>query len=320
MRVRASSVVGAAALALSAGLVGAPPAHALVPEGQPIVRLGAAQGDWCPTSAPTGTLRDGSATIGARALCQRAVDAAPTTQAKRAIRAAFTMLGAPYACAGVGRMWSRRYDCSSLVGRAYHQAAGIPLAGSAWAVSTRDLAPWDGRAMSPWLRAVAPRDIRPGDLVVYNTGGVLYRHVVLYLGSGYMLHTNRCDDVARVERFWGFGPTATRSLMGVRRVVTLGPLAPRPVDLSGSAAARATTVSYTALMAGDRDATIRVQAAFNRLLGLGMLVDGVWDGRTKSGFPSFRRHVWGWSTSQASGPPDRATLRALGARTGFTVT
>lgn len=278
-----------------------------------------APGDRCPTTVPAGTLRDGSESIGAERLCRRAVRAAATPQARRAIRVAFTMLGAPYACAGVGRNRPYRFDCSSLVGRAYYIGAGIPLAGRRWAISTRDLAPWDGRALSPWVRRVQPENIRPGDLVVYDTGGLLYRHVVMYLGDGYMLDTNSCGDVAHVRRFWGFITTDSVSFMVARRVITPGPGTPIPVDLTRSPAADATTVSFSALMAGDPDATIRVQVAFNRLLKLGFLVDGIWDGRTRTGFPSFRRWIWGWSTDEASGPPDRPTLEALGERTGFTV-
>jgi len=40
---------------------------------------------------------------------------------------------------------------------------------------------------------------------------------VMLLAHGYMVHTNRCGDVAHVTRFWGFSP-GFASFLGARRV------------------------------------------------------------------------------------------------------
>ena len=60
--------------------------------------------DGCPTANVPGTLRDGSDTIGAAALCRSAVRQAATPQAALAVQWAFKHLGAPYACGGAGRL------------------------------------------------------------------------------------------------------------------------------------------------------------------------------------------------------------------------
>ena len=175
----------------------------------------------CPRTAPANTLRDGSDSVGALKLCQQAVKEAATPQAALAIQAAFQMLGAPYACGGVGRQEPFKFDCSSLVSRAYYLGAGIDTAGSNWAPSTRDMVPWDGVPLAWWASYVDPQFIRPGDIVLYDTGGAAYRHVVMYLGNGYMLHTNSCGDVAHVSSFWGTGDGHATFLV-VRRVIAPG--------------------------------------------------------------------------------------------------
>lgn len=274
----------------------------------------------CPTTAPRGSLTDGSAAVGVARLCSRAVAGAATAQARGAIRAAFHMLGAPYACGGVGRMDAFRFDCSSLVSRAYAVGAGLPTAGKTWAPSTRDMMPWDGRALAPWAVKVKPVSLHPGDLVLYNTGAALSRHVVMYLGNGWMLHTNACGEVARVAAFWGLSSRGQHRFAVARRVIVPRAGLPAPTDLSTTKAARAATVSFSRLMAHRPAETVRVQVALNRVVRVGQQPDGRWDGGLYSDIVGFRRWAYGMSSSEASYPVDRATLRDLGRRAGFTLT
>ncbi len=185
--------------------------------------------DGCPTANVPGTLRDGSDTIGAAALCRSAVRQAATPQAALAVQWAFKHLGAPYACGGAGRLQPFRMDCSSFVSRAYAEGAGLRTAGPGWAPSTRNMVPWDGVALDPHYAFVAPIALRAGDLVTYDTcpqGGCPYKHVVMYLGSPdggqsfWMAHTNACGDIAKIERFWGF-PTSGHPFLVARRVIAL---------------------------------------------------------------------------------------------------
>jgi len=183
--------------------------------------------DGCPTADIATTLRGGAQAFGAAALCRKAVAQAATPQAALAITWAFQHLGASYACGGSGRLLPFRADCSSFVSRAYHEGAGLATAGQGWAPSTRNMVPWDGVALDPHYAYVAPTGLRPGDLVLYDTcpqGGCAYKHVVMYLGSPdggktfWMIHTNACGDVAKVEPFWGF-PTSGHPFLVARRVV-----------------------------------------------------------------------------------------------------
>ncbi len=181
----------------------------------------------CPTVDVPATLRDGSEGIGAAALCRYAVKRAATPQAALAITWAFQHLGAAYACGGVGRMLPFRADCSSFLSRAYAEGAGLNTAGETWAPSTRNMVPWDGVALDPHYAYVATKALRPGDLVLYDTcpqGGCPYKHVVMYLGAPgggtpWMLHTNSCGDVAKVEQFWGFPTTGSHTFLVARRVL-----------------------------------------------------------------------------------------------------
>ena len=275
-------------------------------------------GSVCPAGAPDGTLWDGSSAVGARRLCERAVKAAPTPQARIAIRAAFHMLGAPYACGDVGRMSAFRFDCSSLVSRAY-AIAGIPAAGPTWSSSTRDMVPWDGRKLAPWAAYVAPSKILPGDLVLYDTGGATYRHVVMYIGGGYMIDTNYCGGVEHVRSFIGFPSQGSHVFLVARRVIVPPASAPRPLDLSHSRWAHQATVSFRLFAAHERAATIRVQRALNDVVAIGLLVDGRWDGGMQAAIMGFRRHIMNESTSEASRPPDWATLRHIAQLGHFTL-
>lgn len=160
--------------------------------------------DGCPVSVPSGTLRSGADSLGIYQLCANSVAQAPTPAAAAAIKFALRNVGAPYACGGAGRLEDFKFDCSSFVARAYHEGAGLSTAGDSWAPTTRDMVPWDGVALASWLTKVEPADVRPGDLVLYDTGGSNYRHVVMVLSDGFMVHTNSCGDVAHVTSFWGY--------------------------------------------------------------------------------------------------------------------
>ena len=207
--------------------------------------------DGCPTEDVAATLRGGAESIGAAAMCRQAVAQAATPQAALAITWAFQHLGASYACGGAGRLLPFRADCSSFVSRAYHEGAGLATAGTDWAPSTRDMVPWDGVALDPHYAYVAPGGLRAGDLVLYDTcpqGGCAYKHVVMYLGSPdkgktfWMIHTNSCGDVAKVEQFWGF-PTSGHPFLVARRVV---PVAGETVLLPTKAQAVATRTATRA--------------------------------------------------------------------------
>ncbi|MFM7145299.1 MAG: C40 family peptidase [Actinomycetales bacterium] len=175
--------------------------------------------DGCPIDAPDATLRGGAQELGVSELCRLSVARAPTPQAALAIKYALGQLGAPYACRGVGRLDPFRFDCSSFVARAYADGAGVPLTREGWAPSTRNMVPWDGIALDRHYALLPPGDLAPGDLVLYDTGGATYRHVVMVLADGYMVHTNACGDVLHVDRFWGIDGATKGQFLVARRVL-----------------------------------------------------------------------------------------------------
>lgn len=174
--------------------------------------------DGCPTSAPEGTLRGTAATLDVAVLCARSVALAPTPEAALAVKYAFRALGAAYACDGIGRDLPMRYDCSSLVARAYAEGAGLLTATETWIPTTRNLLPWDGASQAPWARTIEAEDVLPGDLVLYDTAHLASRHVVMVLADGYMLHVAECGDVANVVDAWGQKDGDGYLYLGTRRV------------------------------------------------------------------------------------------------------
>lgn len=185
----------------------------------PQTRVGS---DGCPVADVSGTLRGGAEAFTAQELCKKSVAEAASPQAALAVKYAFSKLGAPYACEGIGRMGPWRFDCSSLVSRAYSEAAGIPVAGTTWAPSTRDMMPWGGVSLDPHYVEVATDEVRPGDLLLYRSCSApscSFQHVVMALADGFILHTNSCGDVAHITKSSGYGPGS--NFVVARRVVLL---------------------------------------------------------------------------------------------------
>lgn len=174
--------------------------------------------DGCPVEVPDGVLRGGAADLDVEELCRRSVEQAATPEAALAIKYAFRALGAPYACEGIGRWQPFRYDCSSLVMRAYAEGAGLATVTPELLPNTRDLIPWAGREAMPWAVQVPEEELRPGDLVFYDTYREDSRHVVMLIADGFMLHTGKCNDVAHVIDLWGFEPTEKYTYLISRRI------------------------------------------------------------------------------------------------------
>jgi cell wall-associated NlpC family hydrolase len=187
--------------------------------GQTVSRQMLIGGDGCPVEVPEGVLRGAARRLDVEDLCKRSVEQAATAEAALAIKYAFRALGAPYACEGVGRWQPFLYDCSSLVMRSYASGAGLATVVPGFLPNTRDLIPWDGHALVPWVREVTVEERRPGDLVFYDTFREDSRHVVLLLVDNLMLHTGKCGDVAHITDLWGTEPTDKYVYLLTRRVV-----------------------------------------------------------------------------------------------------
>lgn len=147
---------------------------------------GAAAGpDGCPTSAPSGTLREGAQSVGVATLCAESVAQARTPYAARAIKFALRNLGATYS--QPRRMDADKFDCSSYLTRAY-DSGGLNLV-KGWAPTTYTI------LAAPWAVKIPFSSRKPGDMVFPSTG-----HVSMSLARGYKVHTNRTGDVSHVKK------------------------------------------------------------------------------------------------------------------------
>lgn len=120
---------------------------------------------------------------------------------------ALDLLGTPY------RMGGRRpetgLDCSGLVRYVYKQTHGIDL-------------PHNAREISRQGEPVGLDELRPGDLVFFNTLGRPFSHVGIYKGDGKFVHaSSRRDRRVTISdmsnRYW------TARFDGARRILPSSP-------------------------------------------------------------------------------------------------
>jgi cell wall-associated NlpC family hydrolase len=78
-------------------------------------------------------------------------------------------------------------DCSGMVSWLYNQAASYPLKGSA-------------RDMAKRGRPISPAEVRPGDLIFFNTQGFSYSHVGIYIGDQRFVHAPNSRGKVRIDR------------------------------------------------------------------------------------------------------------------------
>jgi len=95
------------------------------------------------------------------------------------------------------------FDCSGLVAYSAEQSLGLKL--------PRNAAEIAGQGIS-----VARNELRPGDLVFFNTMGRRYSHVGIYMGADRFVHSPSAGGVVRVEdmrmAYW------TKRYNGARRL------------------------------------------------------------------------------------------------------
>jgi cell wall-associated NlpC family hydrolase len=85
-----------------------------------------------------------------------------------------------------GRNPDAGFDCSGMVSYVFDRAAGMRLTGSA-------------AAMAKQGRKVSRDDMKPGDLVFFNTLHRPRSHVGIYLGDGRFIHAPSSKGEARVR-------------------------------------------------------------------------------------------------------------------------
>jgi cell wall-associated NlpC family hydrolase len=114
---------------------------------------------------------------------------------------AVTLVGVPYRYGGASP--DSGFDCSGLVWYVYRQAAGLAL-------------PRSTAEMERAGRPVGQDDMRPGDLVFYNTLGRPFSHVGIYVGERRFIHApssgGAVEIVSMQNTYWA------RRFSGVRRL------------------------------------------------------------------------------------------------------
>jgi len=113
-----------------------------------------------------------------------------------------SFLDIPYRFGGTTR--DRGLDCSGLVQKVYAESLGLDL-------------PRTTRGQATSGRKIARKDLKPGDLVFFNTRRRAFSHVGIYLGNDRFLHAPSSGGKVRIEKlsvgYWN------KRFNGARRVI-----------------------------------------------------------------------------------------------------
>jgi cell wall-associated NlpC family hydrolase len=130
----------------------------------------------CGSPAPRPPLTEGTITQGPRAV---------SGQAAEVVMYAMSLIDTGYRFGGKNP--EAGLDCSGMVSYVFHQAAGLKVQGSAADIARRG-------------RPVERHELRPGDLVFFNTMNRSFSHVGLYIGEGRFVHAPSTNGRVRIEQ------------------------------------------------------------------------------------------------------------------------
>nr|WP_310734576.1 C40 family peptidase [Azohydromonas caseinilytica] len=119
------------------------------------------------------------------------------------VLSAMDFLGVPYRRGGNSA--ETGFDCSGFTRHVFERTLGLVLPRRA-----------DEQAKADGLENVARDELKPGDLVFFNTLRRTFSHVGIYVGDGKFIHAPRTGQVVRMEdmreAYWA------RRFTGARRV------------------------------------------------------------------------------------------------------
>lgn len=137
-------------------------------------------------------------------------------QASDMVLGAMNFLGVPYRRGGSSA--TSGFDCSGFTRHIFESSLGLLLPRRV-----------DDQASAPGLVAVKRDELKPGDLVFFNTLKRTFSHVGIYVGKGKFIHAPRSGGEVRVEdmgfRYWA------KRFTGARRVEAASQAAPLTVAL-----------------------------------------------------------------------------------------
>jgi len=126
---------------------------------------------------------------------------------------AMNFLGVPYRRGGNSA--DKGFDCSGFTRHVFEMSLGLVLPRRA-----------DEQASAPGLKKVKREELKPGDLVFFNTLKRTFSHVGIYIGEGKFIHAPRTGGEVRVEdmryAYW------SKRFTGARRAQPLEAAAETP--------------------------------------------------------------------------------------------
>ena len=138
-------------------------------------------------------------------------------QASDMVLTAMNFLGVPYRRGGSNE--TAGFDCSGFTRHIFEMSLGLVLPRRV-----------DEQASAPGLVAVKRDDLKPGDLVFFNTLKRTFSHVGIYVGEGKFIHAPRPGGEVRVEdmrfAYWARRFTGARRAEPVAQAVPAAAAAP----------------------------------------------------------------------------------------------
>jgi cell wall-associated NlpC family hydrolase len=102
------------------------------------------------------------------------------------VLSAMNFLGVPYRRGGNSA--DKGFDCSGFTRHVFEMSLGLVLPRRA-----------DEQASAPGLKKIKREELKPGDLVFFNTLKRTFSHVGIYIGEGKFIHAPRTGGEVRVE-------------------------------------------------------------------------------------------------------------------------
>jgi cell wall-associated NlpC family hydrolase len=113
-----------------------------------------------------------------------AADGTVDSVTQTVVETALGAIGVPYRMGGSDPKIG--FDCSGLVNYVYRKTLGMTL-------------PRTSRQLASVGEAIGREQLRPGDLVFFNTRGAPNSHVGIYLGDARFVHAPRARTLVRID-------------------------------------------------------------------------------------------------------------------------
>jgi cell wall-associated NlpC family hydrolase len=140
----------------------------------------------CAHATPQGTADEMGSFMAERGLMSRisAVGEKVEARATELVMNSMAFLGVPYKRGGTNA--DTGFDCSGFVRAIYEQTAGLVL-------------PRKAEQQAAATQKIDKTDLKPGDLVFFNTLRRTFSHVGIYVGNGKFIHSPKPGAEVRVE-------------------------------------------------------------------------------------------------------------------------